>query len=396
MSFPLQDVRILELGQIIAGTYGCQILSDLGAEVIKIESPGGDLGRIPSVAPVNGLSGLFLTYNRNKKSMVIDLKSQDGRELFYSLVRKADIVIDNFRPGVLKRLEVDYETLKAVNPRIIQCSVTGFGSSGEYSNLPALDIIIQSISGHMSITGEEGQPPVRTGIPLADLSGGIFSCKGLLAALYEREKTGAGRRLEISMFDGMLNLLSYIATVRLSGGDLPVRQGSAHEFTVPWEAFPTSDGFLVIACRQDNFWQQLCEALERPDLAADKRFTTNGLRVENRVILVPILREILKEKSTADWLQLMRAHDVPAAPVNDIDGAFAEPPVAERQMIVSYDHPEAGPIRLPGNPIKFDGTPETISEPAPLLGEHTDLLLQEILELKTDEIADLKARGIVA
>ena len=396
MSFPLQDVRILELGQIIAGTYGCQILSDLGAEVIKIESPGGDLGRIPSVAPVNGLSGLFLTYNRNKKSVVIDLKSEDGRELFYGLVKKADIVIDNFRPGVLERLKVDYGTLNAINPRIIQCSVTGFGSSGEYKNLPALDIIIQSISGHMSITGEKGQPPVRTGIPLADLSGGIFSCKGLLAALYEREKTGKGRRLEISMFDGMLNLLSYIATVRLSGGELPMRLGSAHEFTVPWEAFETTDGFLVIACRQDNFWLRLCDALKRPDLAADTRFTTNGLRVENREILVPILKDIFVEKSTSDWLELMRDFDVPAAPVNDIDGAFAEPPVAERDMIVSYEHPEAGPVRLPGNPIKFDGAPETISEPAPLLGEHTEVLLKEILELNAEAIADLKARGIVA
>ncbi|MGC2519090.1 MAG: CoA transferase, partial [Burkholderiales bacterium] len=218
MSYPLAGVRILELGQIIAGTYGSQVLSDLGAEVIKIEAPEGDLGRIPSVAPYRGLSALFLTLNRNKKSVVINLKTAAGRKVFHDLVKVADVVVDNFRPGVLERLQADYETLSKLNPRIIQCSVTGFGAEGAYKDYPALDIIIQAVSGHMAITGEPGRPPARVGIPIADISGGIFSCKAILAALFDRERTGKGRRIELSMFDAMLNLLGYIGTMWLTKG----------------------------------------------------------------------------------------------------------------------------------------------------------------------------------
>ncbi len=287
MSHPLAGVRILELGQIIAGTYGSQVLSDLGAEVIKIEAPEGDLGRIPSVAPYRGVSTLFLTFNRNKKSVVINLKTDAGRALFYDLVKVADVVIDNFRAGVLDRLKVDYATLSSINPRIIQCSVTGFGSDGAYKDYPALDIIIQAISGHMAFTGEPGRPPARVGVPLADLCGGIFSCKAILAALFERERTGRGRRVETSMFDGMLNLSSYIGTLYLTAGELPLPQGSAHEFTVPWQAFQAKDGYVVIATRQDNFWRKLCEVLGAPGLADDPRFATNPKRLENRAVLIP-------------------------------------------------------------------------------------------------------------
>ena len=212
MEHALAGIRVLELGQIIAGTYGSQVLSDLGAEVIKIEAPEGDLGRIPSVAPYKGISTLFLTFNRNKKSIVINLKTVEGRQVFYDLVRLSDVVVDNFRAGVLERLEIDYPRLSLINPRIIQCSVTGFGSQGAYKDFPALDLVIQAISGYMAITGEPDRAPARVGIPLADLSGGIFSCKAILAALYQRERTGQGCRVETSMFDGMLNLLSYMAT----------------------------------------------------------------------------------------------------------------------------------------------------------------------------------------
>lgn len=243
MAEPLTGVRILELGQIIAGTYGGQVLSDLGAEVIKIESPEGDLGRNPSVAPYRGVSGLFLTFNRNKKSVVVDLKNAAGLEVFHDLVRVCDVVIDNFRPGVLERLKADYATLSKINPRIIQCSVTGFGIAGEYKDYPALDIIVQAMSGHMAITGEPGRPPVRVGIPLADLSGGIFACKGILAALFDRERSGQGRQIELSMYDAMLNLLSYMGTMWLTNGELPSPPGSAHDYTVPWQAFETRDGY---------------------------------------------------------------------------------------------------------------------------------------------------------
>jgi crotonobetainyl-CoA:carnitine CoA-transferase CaiB-like acyl-CoA transferase len=395
MTHPLTGVRILELGQIIAGTYGCQVLSDLGAEVIKIESPEGDLGRIPSVAPYKGVSALFLTFNRNKKSVVINLKTAAGQALFHDLVRVSDVVIDNFRGGVLKRLKADYETLSAINPRIIQCSVTGFGAEGAYKDYPALDIIIQAISGHMGITGEPGRPPARVGIPLADLSGGIFSCEAILAALYQRERTGRGCSVETSMFDGMLNLLSYMGTHYLSTGEVPTPQGSAHEFTVPWQAFRASDGYVVIATRQENFWRKLCGVLGEPGWADDPRFATNPKRLENRAVLVSLIEDILRTGTAADWLERLRAAEVPAAPVNNLDGAFAEPPVAEREMIVEYDHPDVGRVRLPGNPIKFDGMGRTISNPAPRLGEHTDAVLHDLLSLPPARLAELRAQGVI-
>jgi crotonobetainyl-CoA:carnitine CoA-transferase CaiB-like acyl-CoA transferase len=395
MSYPLAGVRILELGQIIAGTYGSQLLSDLGAEVIKIETPEGDLGRIPSVGPYKGLSALFLTFNRNKKSVVIDLKNEAGRKLFYDLVKVADVVIDNFRPGVLERLKIDYSTLSKLNPRIIQCSVTGFGSEGEYKDYPALDLVIQAISGHMAITGEPARPPARVGIPLADLSGGFFSAQGILAALYDRERTGNGRQVELSMFDAMLNLLSYIGTIWLTKGELPKPQGSAHEYSVPWQAFAASDGYLVVATRQEVFWRKLCEALDAPALAVDPRYKTNPDRLKNRATLVPQLEEIFCTRTVADWLKTLRAAEVPAAPINNLDTAFAEPPVAEREMIVEYDHPEVGKVRLPGNPIKMTGMGKTISNPAPRVGEHTDAVLGSLLQLSADEIASLRKSGAI-
>jgi crotonobetainyl-CoA:carnitine CoA-transferase CaiB-like acyl-CoA transferase len=395
MSLPLQGVRVLELGQIIAGTYANQVLSDLGAEVIKVETPEGDLGRIPSVAPYRGLSALFLTFNRNKKSIVINLKTEPGREIFYGLVKVSDVVVDNFRPGVLERLRVDYETLSRINPRIIQCSVTGFGAAGAYKDYPALDLIIQAISGHMAITGEPGRPPVRVGIPLADMSGGIYSCKGILAALYARERTGRGQRVEISMFDAMLSLLSYIATLWLTDGVLPKPPGSAHEYTVPWQAFETKDGHIVVATRQEGFWKKLCGVLAEPGLAEDPRFATNAGRIANREALVPRLEKIFRARTVADWLERLRAAEVPAAPVNNLDGAFAEPPVAEREMIVEYDHPDVGRVRLPGNPIKMSSIAATPSQPAPRLGEHTDAVLGELLSLSADKIADLRRQGAI-
>ncbi len=395
MSHPLEGVRILELGQIIAGTYGSQVLSDLGAEVIKIEAPEGDLGRIPSVAPYRGLSGLFLTFNRNKQSVVINLKSAAGRQLFYDLVKISDVVIDNFRPGVLERLQIDYPTLSRINPRIIQCSVTGFGSAGAYKDLPALDLNIQAISGHMAVTGEPGRPPVRVGIPLADISGGIYSSKGILAALFDRERTGKGRRVEISMFDTMLHLMTYMGTMWLTNGEVPKPPGSAHDYSVPWQAFATTDGYIVVATRQEAFWRKLCAVLERPDLAGDPRFADNPSRVKNRQVLVPLLEQIFRTRTTADWLERLRGADVPAAPVNNIDAAFAEPPVKEREMIVEYDHPQVGKVRLPGNPIKMSDMVGTISRPAPMLGEHTDTVLKTLLHLSEEEIARLHESGAV-
>jgi hypothetical protein len=395
MEHALAGIRVLELGQIIAGTYGSQVLSDLGAEVIKIEAPEGDLGRIPSVAPYKGISTLFLTFNRNKKSIVINLKTAEGRQVFYDLVRLSDVVVDNFRAGVLERLEIDYPRLSLINPRIIQCSVTGFGSQGAYKDFPALDLVIQAISGYMAITGEPDRAPARVGIPLADLSGGIFSCKAILAALYQRERTGHGCRVETSMFDGMLNLLSYMATHYLTAGEVPKPQGSAHEFSVPWQAFAVQDGFIVIATRQENFWVRLCDVVEHPEWAHDERFASNAQRLVNRHILIPLLESVMVNNTRQHWLQKLYAAQVPAAPVNNLDGAFGEPPVAEREMIVEYMHPQVGRVRMPGNPIKFEGIDKTLSSPAPMLGEHTETLLTDLLQLTPERIAQLRQLGAI-
>jgi len=392
---PLTGVHILELGQIIAGTYSGQVLSDLGAEVIKIEAPEGDLGRNPSVAPYRGASGLFLTFNRNKKSVVINLKTQAGRAIFYDLVKVCDVVVDNFRPGVLERLEIDYAKLSALNPRLIQCSVTGFGSNGEYRNYPALDLVVQAISGHMAVTGEPGRPPVRVGIPLGDLSGAIFACKGILAALYDRERTGRGLRIEISMFDTMLHLLTYIGTMWLTNGELPQPPGSTHDYMVPWQAFATLDGYIVVATREEIFWRNLCEVIGEPSLGSDPRFATNAMRVKHKAELVPKLESIFRVRRTHAWMEVLRAAQVPAAPVNHIHQAFAEPPVAEREMIVEYHHPQVGNVRLPGNPIKMAGVDGIRSRPAPLLGEHTDAVLKDLLGLQPERIESLRRVGAI-
>ena len=391
----LSDVRIIELGQIIAGTYGGQILSDMGAQVIKVESPKGDLGRNPSVAPYKGESGLFLTFNRNKKSMVIDLKNPEGRQLFLDLVKESDVVVDNFRSGVMKRLGIDYPVLQKVNPKIIHCSITGFGSEGEYKDYPALDIIIQAISGHMAITGEKGRPPARLGIPLADLSGGLFSSQGILAALYEREKTGKGQHIELAMFDAMLSLLTYLGTMWLNNAELPSPPGSSHEYTVPWQAFQTKDSYVVVAAREEVHWKSFCRAIGLEEISTDPRFANNFLRVANRQILVPILEKKMLEDDTHHWMEIFRREDVPASPVNHFDTAFAEPPVVQNHAVVEYDHPKVGTVRFPAYPVKMGNGAEMISTPAPDLGEHTQEVLKDILLCSAERIDHLVQSGVV-
>jgi crotonobetainyl-CoA:carnitine CoA-transferase CaiB-like acyl-CoA transferase len=395
MSLPLEGVKVLELGQIIAGTYGGQILSDMGADVIKIEAPSGDLGRNPSVAPINEVSGLFLTFNRNKKSVVIDMKTKEGRDAFFDLVKCVDVVVDNFRPGVMERLGIDYGVMSAINPRIIHCSITGFGSEGEYKNYPALDIIIQAISGHMAITGEPDRPPVRLGIPLADLSGGLFSSQGILAALYEREQTGKGQHIELAMFDAMLSLLTYMGTMWLTGGVLPKPPGSSHEYSVPWQAFTTKNSYVVVATREEINWQRFCDALSAGHLLEDPNFKTNALRVKNRNQLVPILEAIIVQETTEHWMKRFHQNQVPASPVNHFDQAFSEPPVLENKMVVEYTHPQAGLVRMPAYPVKIGNIDEKKCSPAPLLGEHTDEVLTTLLSYSGERIQELKSVGAI-
>lgn len=392
----LSHIRILELGQVIAGTWADMILADLGAEVIKIEPPRGDLGRNPHVAYLKGESGLYITMNRNKKSVVIDLKKPRGLEIFYDLVRKSDVVLDNFRPGALERLKADFETLSRINPRIVSGSVTGFGSHGPHRDMPSFDLIHQAITGHLSITGQPGGPPARNGIPLADLASGLFLTHGVLAALLARERTGRGQRVETSMFEVMTFLLSYDATMYLNTGEIARAWGTGHSFHVPWQAFESADGWIVVATREEIFWQKFCAAIGLPELVDDPRYRTNLDRLARREELVDKLQARLKEQTTAYWLELFRRQEVPSAPVNDISQALSDPTLTEHGGIVDVgDYGTAGPIRMLANPIHFSETPVPQYAPPPLLGQHTRQVLSEVAGYDGPTIADLEAQSIV-
>lgn len=394
LALPLEGIRILELGQIIAGCFATLPLADLGAEVIKVEPFKGEAGRLPSVGNLRGESALFLTFNRNKQSIVLDLKRPEGLEVFYDLVRRSDVVIDNFRPGVLKRLRVDYETLKTINPRIIAASVTGFGEESPYRDRPSYDLIHQAMTGLMSIMGEPGRPPVRAGIPLADLAGPMFACKGILIALFERERTGEGQRVDVAMFDALSTLLTYIATLYLSQGEMPPPPGSAHEYQVPYQAFQTSDGYVVVVTREDSFWRKLCHALGRADLGEDPRFASNGERVRHRKILIAILEDLFRQKRTDEWVALLDGAGVPAAPVNTLDSALDDPHHELRDMVVRYEYPGVGPVRAIGNPIKLSRHPRIRCAPPPTLGQQTDEILSRVLGYQPERIQALRRQRI--
>ncbi|MFQ5895413.1 MAG: CaiB/BaiF CoA transferase family protein [Nitrospinota bacterium] len=392
----LEGFRILELGQVIAGTISGLILADLGAEVIKVESPQGDLGRNPTIADVGGMSAIFLSFNRNKKSVVINLKTEEGLQVFYDLVRRSDAVLDNFRPGVLERLKVDYAHLREVNPQIISLSVSGFGSWGPLKDLPSFDLVHQAISGHMSITGEPGRPPSRAGVPLADITTAMYAAHAALAALLSRERTGQGRRLEVAMFDAQLAVLGYIAAMFLVCGHIAEPPGSAHEYMVPYQAFPARDGYLVVSPREDRFWVRMCEVMGCEELAHDARFATNDRRLQNRAELIPLLEARFREKTVGEWLDLLVPAGVPAAPVNRLDAALTHPQVEARELIAEFDYPGYGRVRTVGNPIKEPETPPSPPEPPPTPGQHTEEILRKMLGYGDEKVGELREKGAVA
>ncbi|MPZ52067.1 MAG: CoA transferase [Acidimicrobiia bacterium] len=390
----LDGVTVLELGQVIAGTYGGAILAELGAEVIKIEPPVGDTARNPKIAPLSGESAIHLFMNRGKKSICIDLKTEEGLEIFYGLVEKADVVVDNFRPGVMTRLGIDHESLTQRNPDIITVSVTGFGENGPERDKAAFDLVVQAYSGHMDITGEADGPPSRVGIPIADISGGIFSCISVLAALVGRGRDGVGRHADVAMLDSLVSMLSYDALDHLNTGKQVSRQGSAHAHMVPWQSFETSDGYVVIAARDEKFWRNLCDAIDRPDLKEDPRTRDNAARVENRGYVVGILEQAFLGKTKAEWARILDEFDIPSAPVNTMEDVFSDPQVEARDMVQSYDHPVLGEIRYPPSPVKFTDW-RMPSQPAPMLGQHTTELLEEHLGYDASQIENLVRKGVV-
>lgn len=394
----LSGVKILDLTRIISGPYGTMLLAFLGAEVIKIEEPlEGDQARKTTLYYHDGLSAVFVAGNVGKKSVTLNLKTERGRSLFLRLVEKADVVIDNFRPGTMDRLGLGYENLKAVNPRIIACSVSGYGAWGPLKDAPAFDLTAQAMAGPMSITGEPGHPPVKMGVPIGDLAAGMAGAFGVAAALYRREKTGQGEQIDVAMFDVQLSLLHYHAQYYLASGEIPEPVGSAHPNVVPYQAFETREGYLVVALwGVDYLWPVFCEAIERPDLAQDDRLATNEKRVKHREFLIPILEEVFQGRTAAEWMAILDECKIPAAPVHNVGQVLALPQVEARHMLLNLTHPATGtPLPALGNPVKMGGEREEALLPPPLLGQHSEEVLKGWLGLGDGEIADLTRERVI-
>jgi len=397
MNRPLQNVRILDLTHMLSGPYGAMILADLGAETIKVEPLQGEGTRkLLATDPKNSLDGMgayYITLNRNKKSVALNLKDAAGLQVFHDLVRRADVVISNFGVGVPERLGIDYETLKGVNPRIITCTVTGFGSDGPNPKRPAFDQVAQATGGGMSITGTDPAHPVRSGIPIGDLGGGMFAVMGILAALMERERSGQGQHVDISMLDCQVSMLNYMATMYFLSGEDPYPIGNSHFVHVPYNTFRTADGFIVIAVITDNFWQNLKEVVDCPEFD-DPRYDGQPGRWEDREMINRRLNEILGSNTSAYWLGRLEEKRIPCAPVNRFSQALSDPQVLHRNMVVDLKHPNGRSTRGPGNPIKLSRSGEETFTAAPAVGQDTDAVLGELLGYAPDRIAELRARGV--
>ncbi|MDY6906641.1 MAG: CoA transferase [Chloroflexota bacterium] len=383
MKGPLSGVRVLDVSRAIAGPYGAMILADLGAEVIHIEPPGGDMNRIIGLKEAShcGESYYFMAFNKNKKSLVLDIATETGIAAFHDLVRKSDVVWDNFRPGVMERLRADYETLKEINPRIICCSVTGFGSSGPYRDRPSFDLVALAISGVMSITGEPDGPPTRPGPPMADMSGASFAVQGVLAALYERERTGRGQRVEVNLLDACLYNLTYQVQYYFCSGVVPQRMGSGHLSLVPFRAYNTGEGYLVIG----PSWPRVARTLGIEHVIDDPRFKELDDRVRNREALDAIIEEALARERAEDWLEVMYVDDLPVGPVNTIDRAVADPQVLHNEMIVEMEHPRGGKIQHVGSPFHMASMEHEHQAP-PTLGQHSDEVLRGLLGYSDEKV----------
>jgi len=392
---PLQGIRIIDLSQMLAGPSGSMLMGDLGAEIIKVEPPQGDETRTTPPYFYGADSAYFWSINRNKKSLVIDLKTPEGKEIFYELVAHSDVVYDNFRPGVLERLKIDYENLKPHNPRIICCSISTFGYTGPYRDRPGYDLVVQAMSGGMSITGEPGGSPVRAGLPVGDLVGGLLAVHGILAAYIARQRTGQGQRLEVSLLDGQVYLLTYVGQYFFHSGKIPGPIGSSHQSLVLYQALKTKDIQIVVVAHQDHHFQRFCEAIGKPAWAKDPRFATRVARLENKSVLIPMIENHLQTGNGDEWLEKIHKAGVPAGPINTLDRVLTDPQVLARGMIVEIDGPEEGKIKTIGNPLKMEKTPiKTFSRP-PRLGEHTREVLSNILGYSLEKIGDLSEKGII-
>lgn len=395
MPGPLEGVRILDLTWVLAGPFASMVLCDLGADVIKVERPPiGDVARMTGPL-VNGESCYFLSVNRGKRSIAIDLKNEAGRDLFLRLVERADVVMENFTPGTMDSLGLGYDALSQRNPRLIYAATSGFGQTGPDRLRPALDVVAQGMGGIMSITGEPGGPPVRPGVSLGDIAAGLFTAIGVLAALHERERSGRGQMIDVAMLDCQISILENAFARYFASGQVPGPIGTRHPIATPFQAFPTRDGYIVLALSWgvENQWELFCATIGRPDLIDDPRFDTGPLRTEHHADLEPLLNDALRQKTTAEWLRDFDAIGLPCGPLNDVAQAAAHPQVKAREMLVEVEHPRIGRFPLPNTPVKLSRTPGGVRGASPDLGQHTDDILRDLLALLDAELARLRDAG---
>lgn len=390
---------MLDLTHMVSGPYAALLLADLGVETIKIEPPGqGEITRrLLADNPNHSLDGMgayFLALNRNKKSLTLNLKQDEGLALFYELVKKSDIVLNNFSVGVPEKLKIDYAHLSQINPRIITCSVTGFGETGPEKHRVAYDIVAQAMGGGMSVTGHPDSPPVRAGLPFGDLAGGMMGVIGILAAVIAREATGCGQHIDISMLDTQISLLTYMATAFMLSGELPERRGNAHFLHVPYNSFRTQDGYIILAVITDAFWENLMQIVDAPDLNTIENQHQPG-RWKNQHTINNRLEAIFCTQTQAYWIERLSAARIPCAPVNNFAQALSDVQVLARNMVVEIAHPNGQTARAPGNPVKMSATYEDTFDPPPLLGQHTNEILKTLLGLPDSEIQLLKEKGVV-
>lgn len=396
----LSDVTILDLTHMLSGPYGSQLLADMGAHCIKVEPPGRGEGTRKLLADdenysIDGVGAYFLTLSRNKKSICIDLKKPEGLDLFYKLVKQADVVINNFGEGVPKRLGIDYDTLKQHNPRIITCSITGFGETGPERDRAAFDLVAQGMGGGMSVTGEAGGPPLRAGIPIGDLGGGMFATMGILAALHARNNNGSGQHVDISMQDCQVSMLNYMATMYLMSGTQPPAVGNSHFVHVPYGTFKTQSRYLIVACMGDAFYHKLAALLDDAELM-DEKYSTQPGRWKDQHFINGRVQQHFEKQTCEHWLELLKEHRIPAAPVNDFAHALNDVQVVHREMVVDVPLQNGQTVKQPGNPIKLSGASEQTFTAPPNLGQHTDEVLQQLLKLSPAQIKELTENGVIA
>lgn len=395
MPGPLDGIKVLDLTRVLAGPYATMLLGDLGAEVIKIEQPGtGDESR--NFGPFkNGFSLYFMSVNRGKQSVTLNLKSERGQAIFKQLLAQTDILVENFRPGTMEKLGLDYDTLKVEHPSLIYAACSGFGQTGPYAQQGAYDMIIQGMGGIISITGEPDGPPVRVGTSISDITAALFTTIGVLSALHHRNRTGSGQFVDVAMLDSLVAVLENAVVRYFATGEAPKPLGARHPAITPFEAFASADGHVIIALGNDTLWAKFCEHVNRKELISDERFQTNADRTENHGELFPILSEIMARRRTDDWIDALGAIGVPCGPINAMDKVVSHPQVQAREMITRIAHQITGEVEVPGVPIKLSETPGDVDAPAPSLGEHTTEILTGLLKMSPDEVEQLKRDGVI-